>query len=445
MSRVKLSSICSVALYLMIIIMMRGDLFFASNENTHENTLHFIVLIIAAGILFIIMGISGKSLKKPEYRFAKHYTLVVMAVGAFFWLFTAYLYGYTLYQSFALAVRFIYIFISIPIIYILEHERGSKHFLDTVFVIALIFLVVRFIAWLSYNYLPFNMFTNFAEEYSNWNRNGLRRLVGGQLFGVVFVLATARALSKRDLDILKAGSTRKSILIVALIIAYCAFITQSRYASVVMLVTLFVTLYFTRRKTTSKLSLFFLAAACLAILIAGGILPEFVSSFSVNSQYGEGTLSRLMGLQHFWELFKTTGKNVGLGYVVNGYGTESLFVWEARSWLDFYIGDLGIVGSFFRYGGFVILIYGWLFVKMIMLAYGSIKTKSEYSALLISMATYFVLSSLMSDQYDPSIAFSTPFYVAILSYVEPKLKGVHKHRAIVNTTYKQEYNQGVHR
>lgn len=193
-----------------------------------------------------------------------------------------------------------------------------------------------------------------------------------------------------------------------------------------MLVTVFVTYYFTRRKTTSKLSLIFLGVVCLTFLLIGGVLPEFIGSFSVNSQYGEGTLARLMGMQHFWELFKTTGKNVGLGYVVNGLSTESLFVWEERSWINFYISDLGIVGCFFRYGIFVIPIYGWLFVKMIRLAHGSIKVKSEYSALLIAMACNFVLSSLMSDQYDPSIAFSVPFYVAILSYTEPKIRAIQK-------------------
>lgn len=426
MSRVKLRSICSAALYLMIIIMMRGDLFFVSNENTHENMLHVIVLISAVGIMFIILGYNSRSLKKVEYRFAKCYSLVVMVIGVFFLLFTAHLYKYTLYQSLSLSARFMYLFVSIPIVYILEHEKGQRRFFNTVFVIVMLFLAVRFIAWLSYNYLPFNIFTNFAEEYTGWKRNGLRRLVGGQLFGLAFVLGVAKTVSKKNFDILKVEDTRKGIFILTLIIAYCAIVTQSRYSSVVMLVTVFVTYYFTRRKTTSKLSLIFLGVVCLTFLLIGGVLPEFIGSFSVNSQYGEGTLARLMGMQHFWELFKTTGKNVGLGYVVNGLSTESLFVWEERSWINFYISDLGIVGCFFRYGIFVIPIYGWLFVKMIRLAHGSIKVKSEYSALLIAMACNFVLSSLMSDQYDPSIAFSVPFYVAILSYTEPKIRAIQK-------------------
>ena len=116
MSRVKLRSICSAALYLMIIIMMRGDLFFVSNENTHENMLHVIVLISAVGIMFIILGYNSRSLKKVEYRFAKCYSLVVMVIGVFFLLFTAHLYKYTLYQSLSLSARFMYLFVSIPIV-----------------------------------------------------------------------------------------------------------------------------------------------------------------------------------------------------------------------------------------------------------------------------------------------------------------------------------------
>lgn len=421
MGRVRLSSICTAAIFIMTAIMMRGDLFFVSNENTHENILRFIVLLMAVGIFMLIVCFSSKSLKMPEYHFARIYSFVIMAIGLFFWLFTSHLYSYTLYQSFALSTRFLYVFISVPIVYILTHKKWNRYFLDAVFTIFMVFLVVRFLAWLSFNYLPFQLFSNFAGEYGDWARNGLKRMVGGQLFGIGFVIATTKLASRRSLDIIRIGKLRNRILPIAFIVFYGVFVTQSRYAAVVLLVSIFTTYYFTRRKLTSKMSLAFFALGCVAFLIIGGILPEFISSFSVNSQYGEGTLSRLMGMQHFWNLFRTIGKNIGLGFIVNGYGTEDLFVWEARSWLNFYIGDLGIVGCFFRYGIFVIPVYGWLFVKMIKLAYRSIKMKSVYSALLVSMAVYFILSSIMSDQYDPSLAFSTPFYVAILSYVEPKL------------------------
>lgn len=56
---------------------------------------------------------------------------------------------------------------------------------------------------------------------------------------------------------------------------------------------------------------------------------------------------------------------------------------------------------------------------------GTVKNQSEYVAILTSMTIYYILSSVLSDQYDPLIAFSSPFYIAILSYVESKLYNIH--------------------
>lgn len=419
--RIRLSTICSVAIYIMVIIMLRGDLFFVSNENSHENFLRLIVLLIAICICFLIRNANFKALNESEYNFAKHYIFIVMIIGLLFLLYTSSLYGYTLYQSFSLSLRFIYIVVAIPIIYVMQHEKGKKSFWDILLAIFLIFLVVRFIAWLSYNYLPVHLFENFAEEYSEWTRNGRKRLVGGQLFGVAFIITIAKTMSRKNLDFLKAWKSRLGIILVFFMIIYCAIVMQSRYSTMTMVVTVFVTFYFMQKKTVSKLSLFILVAVCFGFLTVGGIIPEFISSFSVNSQYGEGTLSRLMGIDHFWSLFRTLGKNIGLGYIVNGYGTENLFVWSSRPWLDFYISDLGILGSFFRYGVFIIPIYGWLFFKMTKLSYGAIKRNSEYSSFLVPMTTYYILSSILVDQYEPSTMFSLPFYIAIVSYLEPKL------------------------
>lgn len=419
--KVKISSLIKMLIVISALIALRVDLFLVSNEQSSMNLLRYVVIVFGMFSMFLVLFCQGIKSHKSIYRFSCRYILIMTPIVLFFLIYTKNLYGYSLYQTFSLAIPFLYNYMAIGIVYVLDHESKSHKILDLILGISLLFIVIRFIAWFSYNYLPIHIFENFALEYAEWNRNGLQRVVGGCLFGLTYILANVKAMEiedKKEGNLIKRN--RKYYFIIAFLALYNWFIIQSRYACMVLLVTTFLTYFVTRRKNVSKWGIVFLVIGSTVVLSLGGIIPEFLNSFSLEGKYGLSTLARLEGIDHFFKLFRTTGKGIGLGFLTNGYGTETLFY--RTSWLDYYIGDLGILGIFFRYGIFTIIIYGYLFIKAINLSKYCIKKRNQYFSIILTTTIYMILTCVMSDLYDASYAFIMPFYIAIISYVDGKCR-----------------------
>lgn len=68
---------------------------------------------------------------------------------------------------------------------------------------------------------------------------------------------------------------RLEYLIIFFMILYEVFITQSRYASVVMIVTFVWTYFLVRRKATSRVAITIIILISIVFLIASGILDSF--------------------------------------------------------------------------------------------------------------------------------------------------------------------------
>lgn len=404
----------------MTLLSLRIDLFFTSNENAHLNLLRYMIIFMGMISTIIALVFEKKIKNVCIYHFAIRYISITLIIVLFFIIYTKQLYGYSLYQTFSLATAYLYHPAAIGIIYILNHEKKPGTFLNTILKISFFFICIKFLAWLTYNFFPFHLFENFAIEYSNWTRNGLQRVNGGSLFGITYILANAKAMMAKETVKPIIKTDRKYYWIIIFLFIYNCIVIQSRYMGIVLLITSTITYYATRKKNISKLMMIALigVGACLLLII--GILPDLYNSFSLSGKYGSSTLARIDGLQHFYELFKTMGKGIGLGFVANGYGTEYLFY--RTSWLNYYISDLGIIGSFFRFGLCTFLLYAYLFIKMIRTTILCKRKQSYLYPIMLTTSIYAILTCLASELYDSSCAFAMPFYVAITSYISGKCK-----------------------
>lgn len=410
--RITLDKLCSYLVLFSTILMLRIDLFFVDIAHAHSNTIYYIVDVIGICLaLFVVLvnNVQHISLKQP---FSIPYVICMVAVFAFFFCYTMHLYKYTVGQTMTSAYGYFFVFYSIPIAYILNHKE-KKQFVSTFIKIVTFFLIVRSIAWVTYNFSTFHIFANFATEYYGWNRNGIQRIPGGPLFGVAAVLVLNNIFSEKAIN-------RKSnaVLYIALI-AYSMFISNSRYQTAVLIFSLIVVYYFTRKQSTSKFGIILLVLFGIIGLILSGILDPILATFSarnVYTGYAGSTQARLMGIQHFLELFNDIGNKVGLGYIINAYTTKGYFVWT--NWLNFYLADFGIFEGVIRFGFFSILIYGWLFYKLIKNAYRMIKAGSKNKPLAIAIAVYTITICILQDIYDSQSAFQVPFFVGIINYLE---------------------------
>lgn len=121
---------------------------------------------------------------------------------------------------------------------------------------------------------------------------------------------------------------------------------------------MFITIYlFKKTSLLNKLiSFFFLTIASVGILISP-YYNRFLDSFSVsNSEYGAGTLVRIVGRKYYHEMW-TQKMYLGFGQTTDG----NIF----NGW-KYYISDLGIIRMLYQFGiiGFIVcllpILYGCL-------------------------------------------------------------------------------------
>lgn len=414
--------------YLIIIstVMILGVfLFFIRPEQIKLNTIRVSIALMGMFSFFLVLNCKAFHYDE-EFDFAKKYVGATLVIVIIFLFYTCYLYEYSLFSSFSLCVHYFYLLFSFGIIYVLKYEKREGDFWKRIICITMFFVVVRFIAWISFNYMDSSILINFVDEYSGWKRNGLHRLISGQTFPIVYILLVSRIsnISHKGWGVLKLNGipVRFEYFVILFMIFYEIFVTQSRYASVVMIITFVWTLFLIRRKATSRLVISLIVLISIVCLITSGFLDSFFSSFTYSGSQWLSTLARYEGANHFWNLFKNTGHSVGLGFVANGYTTTKMFY--RTSWLTYYIEDLGIAGAFFRFGVFIIPIYALLFLKAIKICIISKKNNDEKCGLILATTIYMILSCMGSNIYDAQTAFAVPFYVAIISYMDGRNKKV---------------------
>lgn len=423
MNKIKLYDILKIFLIFSCLLVLRVDLIFIPNEKASINLLRGIVFLLAILSIFLIFN-NINFFRQKEYEFAIKYIFMASFILVFFMWYTKKLYGYTWYQTISLSMHYLFIYEAIAIIYMLKTSLEiSKDVINSVIKVSIIFMMIRFIAWFSYNYLSLNIFSNFATEYQGWARNGVFRVTGGQLFGVTYIFLIKKLIDNKKRKIrFKIGhyDINMYLFLIVFMIIYSTFVVQSRYISAVMIITLLCSYYFTREKYQTKLGVVLICVASVIFLIFAGAFDSFISSFSLDGKYGLSTLARIDGINHFYKIFKNQGHNIGLGFLTNGYGTEKLFY--RTSWLNYYLEDLGIIGAFYRFGYFSILIYGFLFYKAIYETVRCYKNKNENISLILPMTIYMILSCLLVNIYDAQNAYCVPFYIAIVSFVSSQNK-----------------------
>lgn len=428
MRKISYTVIIEYIILLAITFVLGLFLFIVPPEHIRLNMLRICVAFL--GFLSFLLVCKKTSFKYDQtYSFAKKYILVTVVISGFFVFYTSWLYDYTIYASLTLGIHYFWLLFSFGIIYVINHEKNKNSFWKKLVVVTLLFLLVRMFAWTSFNFGGGNLFVNFAQEYPDWKRNGLRRLIGGQTFQIAFIVILSDILGpKTCLKTLKTDSIRirMGYFVLLFLFLYSVFITQARSGIVILLVTFMWTFILTRRKVTTKIMLIMMTFAGFGILLVCGVFDFLFNSFMQTGRYWLSTEARLEGLVHFWGLFKNIGHHFALGYVADGYTTEHLFY--RTSWLRHYLGDLGIISAIFRFGIFTIPIYGWLFGKAIKVTNKTIKIKSPYSALITATSIYMILSCIISNMYDAQAAFAAPFYVAIISYVDGENKKMLRER-----------------
>ena len=195
--------------------------------------------------------------------------------------------------------------------------------------------------------------------------------------------------------------------------AFVVFVNQSRSQVITAVACLFFMIYFTRRKSQSKVVIVIAIIFIGLFYLINGYMSVFIKTFSTNGIYGYSTIGRLESIRNFWSLFKKS-YFLGFGLLENYEETSALFY--RNRWEVFYLSDLGIIAGVFKFGLLSILIYFSFIYKWYRTLKKYANKINENSVIVIGIGIYAIIGGLMSDFFSINVAMQFPIYLALLSW-----------------------------
>ena len=390
-----------------------------------EIKIHLIVVVLGVIMAFIITVYRKKNSNvygnRAFYMYLTGYILIMLYSS----LYTFFCYKYTFREIIIALDPFLYIIFAVPLIYLFYYEQGFEALFKKIIFLELIMLMIKSMAWYSYNFIDIDIFHNILFQYGIWQRDGFQRIDTGLFFGISTVILVYKAAKCNIKDRVIY------LTILALLFAYLLFVTRARYQIITFIITVAVEMYYLL-KPRSKVFYWLLILGLILIAMIGGHFFDVVLSFSTkNINYGKSTMSRLLTIGHYWQYIVDRKAVFGLG-MLNSNNIQAYAIMErAESVAKFYhLTDIGILGGFVRFGILAIWIYGIFYYELINVCYKYKKRKYKDMPVLAGIAVWLILWGVSNNFLDSSRAFEFPFYLAIISYYSGKLKGINKNESL---------------
>lgn len=396
MIKLSIQDIYRYLLYLIFLLNLSFLNIFSDLTYTTQN--------ISVYLTFLLMGVY-----LLQRRISKLTIFTSVTVLLFFLLIMFNLYrqgipvnGFLPFSSKIYLLRnFSFILLVFPISEILK-SKYSLNFLKVVFVFGILAILFRSFIWLSYNYAGLNIAPGIIEERgANWTRYGAVRLQALFLDGYVLSYLLCKLFLTDSKNKLLYG------IFLFIVLFYEGIIYASR-SQLIGFSIMFMAIYLLKnRNLLNKLFSFVsLGLASFAILLSP-YYDRFIDSFSVsNSDYGAGTMVRIVGRRYYQELWNQN-KLLGFGSTSDG----NIFAgWK------YYLSDLGIIRMLYQFGiiGFIICLLPILYGCLV-----GFKNRLQFEGMLLFCLSLFVLVTSFASQnlYDYSRIMLLPLLLGLASAI----------------------------
>lgn len=370
-----------------------------------------IVMAIVSLLLLHTKGLSNENRKKLKIEYRKLNIFIIPYLFIIFYeiLHTYSLYGYNRITMLYAVTPYLYVLFCYPLVYIFTLDKSYIPFIKKVAFLGFCMTVLRWLGWYFYNFRNSNIFSGLVLQSEDWLRNGLQRIDTVPLFGIILVVYAYRTLRE---------SKNTNLLITIVMFMYPIIVTQVRYLSIVVVVTLIAILYL--KPNIRKIDVIFrtfMSLFLVIVLLFGGI-KSILSLFLENGQYDASTSIRFEAMGHYYNLILQT-KNMfgGLGFLSFWNEKASLLMMK-NEWQNYYLSDIGIVGGMITFGLLGIVVYGGLYYiagKTSISSFNFSKDKWD-QVILCGLFIYLVLSCISLNIFDMNRSMDVPFYIAIFCY-----------------------------
>ena len=257
-------------------------------------------------------------------------------------IYTSIIYSYSLYEVIISLIPYMFVFFTYPLSYCIV-VIGMRKFMKCIALITTLFLIIKFIIWISYNEFGIVIFPNLLFEFgTDWIRNNFLRVNPGYLTGISFSYYLAEFFN-----------SKRKPLIAGILCFYIYFIfvcSAFRFQSLVLVLITFISFLYSKKTMTSRTVKILLYLLVGFFVIFSPTFTKFINSFSVgNENTGGSTLLRILTIQHFWNYIVKNKLFLGVGMLIQE-NENALLVLTKSQWRLFYLEDIGVLGGIFKFG-----------------------------------------------------------------------------------------------
>lgn len=359
--------------------------------------------------LSIFFALFIKKSNQEVYQSTLKYNLFLIA---FFvipqFLFTFSKYDQGIFSFFKNIYSYLFVFWTIPILYLFSKKNGYENLLNGMSKILLIGYLLIFINVFLQNTFHFSFFR--VEDFAM--RNDRIRLLNLSSFMPLVLLYHWN-------KILDGSKSKMSYILCFVLLVTTFYVEQTRMGILVLLGSMFFMFLFKKRDKSKKILISLFIVAVISFGLFGGYAKSYLSQFSLQNN-GISTSARIKELRFFLGEFKSSPL-FGIGVISP---TSMYQFYNIPSYEIVNAEDIGIFGSFGTLGLGVFLLFIFPMIRWWKVC-KAVRHSDKYSTdglLLTGVYFYLLFSSLTLFILNFQRIALFPFCIALFEYYAYLLK-----------------------
>lgn len=410
--KIKVSSII-LGMFIIITILSHHIFYLFSYPTEYLYGAKFRILVAILGIfMYFFINIKFRKVINKNISYLSIYLLLLLFSIILTSMYSIFEYpNQTVIDTIGISSRFLWAFWAFPILYYMNIKKdGFDKFLHTLNIISFIWIIIVLLQSIYFS-LTGTVLFDFTEYFSGISMMRSDRIrIGLESLGNFFVIYNTLQLIE--------GCNIKSKKIfygIYCIIGWLVliFVQQTRAFIVIATLCVIIILIYNKDINRKKILLISLAFIGVILLFYNGVIKSFLEGFSITGIHANSTVSRLEGMQYYWNSFL---KNPiwAQGFPHISYYSSIIRGPYGRYYLD----DIGFFGTIAQLGLFIIVVYIMPLLRMIYIFF---KQKNVLSVLnnklILLIIIYIISTSFTLIITDPQRILLWPVLIAICEYL----------------------------
>lgn len=402
--KLKYSNILFSLMILIIICECNGFRLLKLDDNVYK-ALYLMTII---GMLFIcFIHIDILKICKVSGKFIYYYSAVVFSFLIFEYIYTTRLYGslQTAYEFANYNKCYAFVFLAIPLLYILIIHDNFEDLMSIVMLLATITLGLMLLHALFYQWyqIEFLNISIYAKKLMRNNRFRMWDL--SSLEGLAIIYGAYRIFFVKRKKIRYAIQT-------IICIASLVYVEQTRMMLIALAASVLVMIIMKPCKTANGILAKGMLIAIVGIVSVAWVIPKLITS--LNRGDSVSISNRLIELQFVYNILHNQGI-LGLGII--SYNLQSS-LYNHGIYSRVFLDDIGLIGYTARAGIWSVVLFIVPMIRMLWVLLNAYK--NEFSIFLWSIYIYLLITSSTLFVLDSRRILMWPFCLAMFEFCNKK-------------------------